>query len=231
MSKWVFMTGHRDRLRARFLEYGLDNFNDLNALELLLFYAIPRRDTNEIAHALLECFGSLEGVFYASERELLQVPGIGTNAAALIRLVPQLMKKSALSRPDRREVIMNSSDAGRYFVPRFMYEQDEVVYLLCLDGQKRVIKCAEMGRGVVNCVETSIRRIVETALKYKSSSVILAHNHPDGLALPSSEDDMVTKQVSTALALVGVSLEDHIIVAGDDFVSFADSGIMRLYRY
>ncbi|MBS1418947.1 MAG: DNA repair protein RadC [Firmicutes bacterium] len=223
--------GHRDRLRARFLEYGLDNFNDLNALELLLFYAIPRRDTNEIAHALLECFGSLEGVFYASERELLQVPGIGTNAAALIRLVPQLMKKSALSRPDRREVIMNSSDAGRYFVPRFMYEQDEVVYLLCLDGQKRVIKCAEMGRGVVNCVETSIRRIVETALKYKSSSVILAHNHPDGLALPSSEDDMVTKQVSTALALVGVSLEDHIIVAGDDFVSFADSGIMRLYRY
>lgn len=223
--------GHRDRLRARFLEYGLDNFNELNALELLLFYAIPRRDTNEIAHALLECFGSLEGVFYASERELLQVPGIGTNAAALIRLVPQLMKKSALSRPDRREVIMNSSDAGRYFVPRFMYEQDEVVYLLCLDGQKRVIKCAEMGRGVVNCVETSIRRIVETALKYKSSSVILAHNHPDGLALPSSEDDMVTKQVSTALALVGVSLEDHIIVAGDDFVSFADSGIMRLYRY
>ena len=223
--------GHRDRLRARFLEYGLDNFNDLNALELLLFYAIPRRDTNEIAHALLECFGSLEGDFYASERELLQVPGIGTNAAALIRLVPQLMKKSALSRPDRREVIMNSSDAGRYFVPRFMYEQDEVVYLLCLDGQKRVIKCAEMGRGVVNCVETSIRRIVETALKYKSSSVILAHNHPDGLALPSSEDDMVTKQVSTALALVGVSLEDHIIVAGDDFVSFADSGIMRLYRY
>lgn len=223
--------GHRDRLRARFLEYGLDNFNDLNALELLLFYAIPRRDTNEIAHALLECFGSLEGVFYASERELLQVPGIGTNAAALICLVPQLMKKSALSRPDRREVIMNSSDAGRYFVPRFMYEQDEVVYLLCLDGQKRVIKCAEMGRGVVNCVETSIRRIVETALKYKSSSVILAHNHPDGLALPSSEDDMVTKQVSTALALVGVSLEDHIIVAGDDFVSFADSGIMRLYRY
>ena len=223
--------GHRDRQRARFLEYGLDNFNDLNALELLLFYAIPRRDTNEIAHALLECFGSLEGVFYASERELLQVPGIGTNAAALIRLVPQLMKKSALSRPDRREVIMNSSDAGRYFVPRFMYEQDEVVYLLCLDGQKRVIKCAEMGRGVVNCVETSIRRIVETALKYKSSSVILAHNHPDGLALPSSEDDMVTKQVSTALALVGVSLEDHIIVAGDDFVSFADSGIMRLYRY
>lgn len=223
--------GHRDRLRARFLEHGLDNFNELNALELLLFYAIPRRDTNEIAHALLACFGSLEGVFLASERELLQVPGIGTNAAALIRLVPQLMKKSALSRPNRRETIMNSSDAGRYFIPRFMYEQDEVVYLLCLDAQKRVIKCAEMGRGVVNCVETSIRRIVETALKYKSSSVILAHNHPDGLALPSSEDDMVTKQVNTALALVGVSLEDHIIVAGDDFVSFADSGIMRLYRY
>lgn len=223
--------GHRDRLRARFSEHGLDNFNELNALELLLFYAIPRRDTNEIAHALLACFGSLEGVFLASERELLQVPGIGTNAAALIRLVPQLMKKSALSRPNRRETIMNSSDAGRYFIPRFMYEQDEVVYLLCLDAQKRVIKCAEMGRGVVNCVETSIRRIVETALKYKSSSVILAHNHPDGLALPSSEDDMVTKQVNTALALVGVSLEDHIIVAGDDFVSFADSGIMRLYRY
>ena len=89
--------GHRERLKSRFLEHGIDSFNDLNALELLLFYAIPRRDTNVIAHALLDRFGGLSGVFEASVPELTDVPGVGENAALLLKLVPQMMKKYELS--------------------------------------------------------------------------------------------------------------------------------------
>lgn len=223
--------GHRERLKNRFIEHGLVNFNELNALELLLFYAIPRKDTNELAHALLDRFETLSGVFEASFQELTEVPGIGENAATLILLIPQIIRKCFETKDGNVEFITNSEAAGRYFVPRFMFEKEEVVYLLCLDAQKRVISCTEMGRGVVNSVQTSVRRIVETALKKRACSVILAHNHPDGLAIPSREDDIVTKQVCTSLDLVGIPLIDHIIVSGDDFVSYADSGFLGLYRY
>jgi len=223
--------GHRERLRDGFREHGLDGFNDLNALELLLFYAIPRRDTNEIAHALLDQFGSLQDVFGASEQELCAVPGVGVQTASLLRLVPQMMRKSAVSKTGELRSIRSPDDAGRYLLPRFLYEQNELVLLLCLDSRKRVIACVEVGRGVVNATETSLRLIVETALKHKAVSVILAHNHPDGIARPSVEDDAVTAQVMKSLALVGISLNDHIIVANEEFVSYKQMGILDLLQY
>lgn len=218
--------GHRERLRNSFINHGLDGFSDITALELLLFYAIPRRDTNVIAHALLDAFGSLSAVFSASVQELCQVPGIGENSAALIRMIPQLMKKSMVSRAEAIQTIMSSEDAGNYLLPRFMYEEDEIVLMLCLDSQRRVIGCTEMGRGVVNAVEINIRRIVETALKSKAASVIIAHNHPDGLAVPSKEDDEVTKKISASLALMGIPLADHLVIAGDDYASYRDLGLL-----
>ena len=223
--------GHRERLRQSFLEHGLTSMNDINALELLLFYAVPRRDTNELAHLLLRRFGSLDGVFSASVEELSEVEGIGTYAASLITLVPEIMKKSRLSKSREIRQIRSSDDAGEYLLPYFMNERDEVVYLLCLDSKRAVICCAEMGRGVVNTVDTSVRRIVEKAIKVKACSVIVAHNHPDGLALPSREDDLFTKCLYNALETVGIRLEDHIIVADEDYISIADTGMMALYKY
>lgn len=223
--------GHRERLRQSFLEHGLSSMNDINALELLLFYAVPRRDTNELAHLLLQHFGSLDGVFSASAEELCEVEGIGAYAASLLTLVPEIMKKSRLSKSREIRQIRSSDDAGEYLLPYFMNERDEVVYLLCLDSKRAVICCAEMGRGVVNSVDTSVRRIVEKALKVKACSVIIAHNHPDGLALPSREDDLFTKCLYNALETVGIRLEDHIIVADEDYISIADTGMMALYKY
>lgn len=220
--------GHRERLRRRFREQGLDGFNEINALELLLFYAIPRKDTNPIAHALLDRFGSLSGVFEASQQELCQVEGIGSGAADLLRLAPQILKKSMTAQADRIKTINNSEDAGKYLLPRFLFERDEVVLLLCLDSQNRVISCTEMGRGVVNSVETSVRRMLETALSCKASTVILSHNHPDGTALPSREDNAVTKQLDAAFRMIGIRLADHIIVAGDDYISYRDSGFFNM---
>lgn len=222
--------GHRERMKERFKDYGLQSFSELNALELLLFYAIPRRDTNELAHALIMRFGSLAGVFAAGLRELCEVPGVGESTAQLIMLVPQIMKLSLVGKANEIKYITNSDEAGRYLVPRFVLEREEVLLLVSLDSQKRVIACNEMGRGVVNSVLTSNRRIVETALKNRASSVIIAHNHPDGFAIPSREDDAATQQIKSSLSTVGIPLVDHIVVAGDDFVSYADSGMLLMYK-
>ena len=223
--------GHRERLRARFAEHGLESFNELNALELLLCYAIPRRDTNEIAHRLLDTFGSLSDVFEASMQELTSIPVIGENAATLILMVPQLVKKARVSKAKETKIIRNSTDAGNYLLPYFLDEPDEIVMMLCLDNKRAVICCREMGRGVVNCVDANIRRMVETALKVKTTTVIIAHNHPNGVALPSREDDSFTRALYRSLGLLGITLEDHIIVANDEFVSLADSGVMHLFKY
>ena len=157
--------GHRERLRDSFLEYGLERMNDINALELLLFYAIPRRDTNELAHRLIDRFGSLDAVFAASEQELCEVEGVGRNTAALILLVPQIFKKSEVSKTKEMTVIRNSKDAGAFLKPRFLLERDEVLLMICLDSRRSVISCCEMGRGIVNTVDANVRRMVEYALK------------------------------------------------------------------
>ena len=223
--------GHRARLRERFLKYGLDGLHDLQALELLLFYAIPQRDTNPLAHALLERFGTLDGVFAATEQELCDVPGIGQNTAALILLMPALSKRSRVCAARERKVIHNGREAAEYFRPRLDTEREEVALMLCLDAQMAIIECVELGRGNVNSVNFNIRSIVEIALRYKASNVILAHNHPAGSARMSREDDAVTGRVYKALELMDIRLFDHIIIAGDSYSSVNDLGGMRLYRY
>lgn len=223
--------GHRERLRDSFLEHGLDGFHDLQALELLLFYAIPRRDTNPIAHALLDRFGSLQAVFEASIQELCEVPGVGRHTAGLILLVPQLVKHSRVSAAREKKSIRNGRDAAEYLRPFLDTEREEVAMMVCLDANKAVINCVELARGTVNSVTISCRRIVETALKSKASYVILAHNHPGGRPSLSREDDAVTSGVYKALALVDVKLMDHIVVAGGQYASINDMGGMRLYMY
>lgn len=224
--------GHRERLKETFRSYGLDSFNEISALELLLFYAIPRRDTNELAHELINRFGSLENVLNASERQLTEVTGMGQNAATLLRLVPEIMRKCEIEKAKRTiTIIGNSKDAGRYLLPRFMNETVEVVWLMCLDSKREVVFCGEMCRGIVNAIDTNIRKFAETAFQYKATTVIVAHNHPSGIALPSREDDMFTKKLYNAMRAIGVTLEDHLIIAGSDYISFADSGMMALYRF
>ena len=218
--------GHRERMKQLFLEKGLDAFNDHQVLELMLFYAQPRKDTNPLAHALLDTFGSLEAVFEAPEEELKKVPGIGESAVTLLRLVPEVSRRYLIDKNSFANVLDTSAKVGEYLVPRFMYERDEVVIVVCLDAKCRMLACKELFRGAADCAEISIRKIAELALAKNASSVIISHNHVSGIALPSIEDEMTTKRIKATLKEMGISLIDHIIVAGDDYISMADSGII-----
>ena len=218
--------GHREKMRRRFLGAGLDSFAEHEALELLLFYAIPRRDTNALAHQLIDHFGTLDAVLSAPVEELMRMDGIGENAAVLLKLVPKVMQKAKLSAS--KDIIINSTEkAGDYLLERFRGEKNEVIYQLCLDRKGKLLSCRRLNEGGADSTELNIRRLVENALLVSASGVILAHNHPSGIALPSSEDYATTERVQTALSIVGVTLVDHIIVADDDFVSMADSGILK----
>lgn len=217
--------GHRTRLREQFLQTGLDSMSDVQVLELMLFFAIPRRDTNPIAHRLLERFGSLSAVLEAPVTELLRVEGVGENAAMLLSLIPQCARRHLIDRVRFERVLDTTEKAGRYLLPFFHGERDEVVYLLCLDAKCKVLDCRLLFRGGVNTAGVSVRKIVEAALTCNATSVVLAHNHVSGIALPSREDEATTRQLRVALDAVGILLADHIVVADDDFVSMADNGL------
>ena len=218
--------GHREKMRQRFLSGGLEGFAPHEALELLLYYAIPRRDTNPTAHALMERYGSLSAVLSAPAEDLQKVEGIGESAAVLIRMVAQLTRKAAIESAAQESVLSSSQRAGKYLLTRFEGAKRELVYQLCLDQKGKLLACKLLGEGGVTAAAVDIRQVVENAILTSASAVILAHNHPSGIALPSQEDYAVTDRVKAALSTIGVTLADHIIVADGDYVSMADSGIL-----
>lgn len=216
--------GHRERVRQRYLNAGLDAFDDVQVLEFLLFHTIPRQDTTPIARRLLERFGGLASVLEASPDELRQVQGINTASAILLSLFREVAKRHMRERVDPGKIMDTFDRCGDYLLPYFFGERDEVVYLLCLDGKLKVLNCQMMYRGSVSKVLISVRRLVETAVACGATFVVLAHNHTSGIALPSKEDETVTRRIADALNGVGIKLIDHIVVANDDFVSMAQSG-------
>lgn len=217
--------GHRARLKQRFLEDNIDGFTDVQALELLLFYAVPRKDTNPIAHALLERFGTLSQVLEASFEELCKVPGISEHAALLLHLTTAMGRRYQVDKTAHMTILPTMEQCADFIVPRFHGRKLETVFLLGLDAKCKVLGCKELGEGGINSANISIRRIVETAIAMGASSVVLAHNHPSGIAVPSKEDVMTTRLVSAALELVDVKLMDSIVVADGDYVSMQASGI------
>lgn len=215
--------GHRQRLRARYEAEGLDNFTDIQALELLLFHCIPRQDTNELAHLLLERFGSFSQVLETSPEELAKVKGIGEKTARFLSLLPDITRYYRVDRSKREAILKDLEDCGAYLTAKFSGRCRETVFLLCLDAKCKLLCCPEINEGGTTCAAIPLRRVVEAALASNAVSVILAHNHPSGLAIPSREDVLTTRRVAAALAAVDIRLADHIVVADDEFVSMLQS--------
>ena len=219
--------GHRDRKRQQFLTSGPDPFADHELLEVLLYYAVPRKDTNPIAHELINRFGSLQAVFAAPAAELERVPGLGRNAAVLLKLVPELYRKAILS-ASANETVLNTTDRiGEFFRDLFAGQSKEVMYQLCLDAKGRKLHVYKLGEGDVGSVGLNVRRIMENALHTNAMMVVLAHNHPSGVAFPSHADIVATTMIQTALDSIGIRFADHIIVADGDFISMRQDGIVN----
>ena len=216
--------GHRARMKKRLLESEEVGFADHELLEMLLYYAIPRRDTNELAHRLLKQFGSLQGVLSASEQELACVKGMGQQAALLVTLVPILCRRAARSAKER---ILNSVDScGAYFTELLSGSRKEMLWQVCLDGKGKVLSSKCLAQGDVSMAAVSVRQVVEHALRAGAVGVVLAHNHPSGVALPSQEDIATTRLIRDALRTMNIQLVDHIVVADGDYVSMAASGML-----
>lgn len=210
---------HRKHTKDRFLSEGLDGFEPHNVLELLLFYSIPQRDTNETAHMLINRFGSLSAVFDAPYDDLLTVTGISEHSATLIKLIPAVSRRYAMEKNSKAARLSSIEDIGKYLVARYLGVTEETVLLLLLDNKFGLIDCVKIHEGSVNSSAITMRRLIETALFKRASMVVLAHNHPSGVAIPSSDDLFTTQQVKRAFDLVEIGMLAHIIVAGDTFTN------------
>lgn len=219
--------GHRERLKNRFETTGLDDFEHHNILELLLFYAIPRIDTNEIAHNLINEFGNISEVFEARVEDLAAVAGMTKSAAVFVSLIAPVTRVYMENRVVRDDYLDTSKKIGEYFVNKFIGRTQEIVYLLCMDSSCCEISCDILSYGTVNSVNISIRKVVNLVMKHNACSVILSHNHPRGFAVASNEDVVTTKYLFDALKILDIKLLDHVIVAQKDFFSMADFGYIK----
>ena len=209
---------HRIRVKNRFLAEGFDHFEPHNILEMLLFYAIPQKDTNELAHSLINRFGSLEKVFDASFDELLTVPGIKEHSATLIKMIPSLARIYYMEKNKSGESLANLDAWGQYFVNRYIGIEVETVFLLLLDNKFNIIECVKIHEGSVNSSAISIRKMAEVIFTKNASMVVLAHNHPSGLPIPSAEDLATTNEILRAFRSLEIRMLAHIIVAGNQYV-------------
>lgn len=221
-----FHSDHRSRMRARVTQYGLNSLAEHEILEYILFFVIPRRDTNPTAHALIDRFGSLAGVLEASEQELASVPGVGPVTARFLHTLLELDKCYAMSRNRPKRRLASAADQAAYLQPLFRGAKRERLAMLALDDRRRLLRLVWLDEGGAGSTEVSIRRITTEAVSAGASCVVLAHNHPDEVPLPSREDLLSTAAVAQALAVLEIRLLDHIILAGEEWLSLRESGRM-----
>ncbi len=219
-------TGHRKRLKDRFLKDGLDNFEPHNLIEFVLFFTIPQGDTNVIAHNLLKTFGSFAEVCNAPISKLTEVPGVGMHTATLLKAIPQISRQYLVSSLPEEVTLDSSKKLGNYLMNFFIGRTDEVLYLLCLDEKYQMLKCTLLSTGSVNKVAINVRKVVEETLSCNACSIILAHNHPRGLALPSDCDIDATISLKKGLKHLDIRLDDHIVVSGKTFISIKELNLL-----
>ena len=225
-------TDHRTRMRERLVQQGFDSLQPHEALEVLLYYAVPRRDVNPLAHRLIRTFGGYHRVFEASIEELKKVDGVGDQVALYLYTLGAHERRC-----DRSRTIQQNSRAqldtvermADYLRPQFKGLRQEIAVLLSLDAARRPISCDLLCHGAVSASEVSVQAINELAMRHKADSVVLAHNHPRGPARPSQADIRTTEQLWALLRGVGIDLIEHLIFGEHDFVSLSECGFFAKY--
>ncbi len=219
--------GHRTRMRERFSRVGFDGMQDHEVLEMLLYYSVPRKDTNPLAHRLIDCFGSIPGVLDATEDQLLKVDGMTKTSASLIKMMVPLFNRYKRESFEGKR-LKSSEESGKFLCNYYAGIPNERVMAVCMDASCKILAFEQISDGDAGSCLMNCRRIVELVLKYpKTTAIIISHNHPGGLALPSREDIDTTNEMIKTMRGMNISVVDHIIVAGDDFVSMASSANFR----
>lgn len=220
--------GHRQKLKNQFYEAGLDHMPDHVVLEMLLFFGIPYKDTNPIAHELINSFGSFAGVLRADLDDLKNIKGMTENAACLIKMMLPVFNRYSESLASKTPKLQSPKEIVDYIRQKFNGTYNEIVYALCFDSEHDLISVREIGSGDVSQAFISFRRIAQVALETKTRDIVLVHNHPYSIALPSAEDVETTKRVHDFLLQLKVKLSDHIIIAEQGFCSMAS---IAKYKY
>lgn len=222
---------HRQRMKEKFQLLGGDALHKHELLEMLLFFSKPQGDTNPCAHELIERFGSLKGIFEASFDDLKQVNGVGDHTATLIKLIPELYKAYEQELCQDIKSYRKLSSIVQFLHPYFSFCQDERVFLLMLNNRMELIDCVLISKGTVNSCEIMLRLISEKIHAKKAVYVILAHNHPNGLALPSENDVEITSTVFHHLYEINVILLEHLIFDDNRFYPIVKKDLNQYYSF
>ena len=223
--------GHRERMRNKYVNKGIEVFEQHEILEMLLFYAIPRKNTNDIAHRLLEACGSLSAVFDAPIDILMQ-QGLSYNAAVLLHMIPDLSREYQSDKFDNEEKIITDENIGKKMVHLFAGKNEECVYAFFLDAKGKEKYSGIISKGDASSAPLFSKDIVSIAARCKAVTVIIAHNHPSGVAFPSRADLEATADIADALDTIGIHLADHIIVADRDYISLSSTPpFSRMFDY
>ncbi len=215
--------GHRQRMKERLLRDGLESFQEHEVMEMLLYYALPYKDTNDLGHVLVDRFGSLNNVLNAHYADLIKVKGITPHMAHLITLSGQLARRYMRQSYELGELLYNTEKLANCAIPHFVGEKNECVLLISMDNKRKLLNTTRIFEGSVNSAQFNFRMAVQQALQDNATQVVLSHNHPNGLAIPSRDDLITTRRFAEVLQLMGIKLVDHIIVAENDATSMADS--------
>lgn len=222
--------GHRNRVRERIIKNGLKSLEYHEILEYVLFHFVPMKDTNTMAHELIRRFGSFANVLNARFEELLSVSGMTKNAAVFLTSIPDLSRKYKESFDEAKIGLKGRAQIKDYLKNFFLCRPTEAVYAASLDTHGKLIGVFELKDGWADSVNCTAREVVDIALRTNAASVIVAHNHPSGRAIPSSADYTLTNAISCALELIGIDFFDHIIFAGDECYSFEANGLFEHYK-
>jgi len=222
--------GHRVRLRERFLKTGGQGLADYEVIELLLTFAIPRRNTKPIAKELFRRFKNIQGILEAPREELMKVPGVGQNAAFLIKFFLEASSYYLRERIKKREYLHSAKDVHEYLQVSMMSLKHEVFKVIFLNAKNEIISVEDLHEGTLNQSLVYPRKIIEKALHYNASGLIFVHNHPSGHAKPSPQDHEITRNLVFASRMMDIEVFDHIIIGHGDYYSFAEEGHIRQFK-
>lgn len=219
MEKKNIHKGHRERLKRKFLSMNGEDLEPHELLEILLFYALPQKNTNEIAHELLRTFGSVSGVLEANTKDLVKIDGIKEHTATLLKLQLAMFRTYLKEKHDMKNRVLTEEMVPGYVKSLFLGYKDEVMFAVMLDAEKRLISAVKVSEGTKYKAPLYTRELIRRAVEADAAGVILAHNHPGGDTTPSKGDLHTTSVADVALSYVNVRLLDHLVVAGDNYTS------------